>query len=115
MGGEQVLLAGSAEVAGEEQRNPSPVETEHQRLLVLSKGWRLVQGDFSVGVEDGEQRRAEPEPLPRHEGAPAGAGALHGTKRVLGAGDPPAVFPELAHGKTREDGAEAARVIGIRM
>src|SRR5438093_10356598 len=115
MGGEKVLLSGSAEVAGEEDRNPSPVEAQHQRLLVLSKRRRLVQGDCSIGIEDSEQRRPKPEPLTRHEGAPAGAGTFYGAARVLGSGDPPAIFPELVHAKTREDGAEAARVIGIRM
>src|SRR6266478_1471203 len=115
MRGKQVLLARSAQVTRQQQREAAPVEAQYERLLVLPKGRRLVEGEGPVGVENGQERRAEPEPLPSHEGAPTGARALHGAQRVLGAGDPAPVLPEFAHAKAREHGTQSARVIGIRM
>src|SRR6266568_8622683 len=115
MRGKQVLFAWSAEIARQEKRETAPVQAQHQRLLVLPKGWRLVEGKDPVGVENGHEGRAEPEPLPRHERAPTSARALHGPECVLGAGDPAAVFPKFAHAKAREHGTQAARVIGVRM
>src|SRR5262245_37153773 len=115
MGREEPVLAGRSQVAGEEQREPAPVEAKHERFLVLAPRRRLVERSRAIGPQHGQEHRSEPESLSSRERSPARTRTLDGTEGVLRPCDPAPVFPKLVNAKAGENGAQPARVIGIRM
>jgi hypothetical protein len=89
----------AAEVARQEQREPRQSSRSTNDSSFSPARARPVAA--CRPVQHGQERRAEPDPLPGDEWAAAGARALHSASVSLAAGLPPPVLPDLS-AKRRE-------------